>query len=314
MASPTKAAAAVERAASFRGPHAGGGGNSARVLRRLRHLGRAGAAVGRRDRARPSWHRKASARRSSISRAGSSRRSASSEGSQVEAGDVIVVLDDTRARADYNGARAQLVSMLARSGRLAAEQTGAATPAFADDLVAEAASDPAGAGPDGRRARQSCRADPGTRRSGRHARRQDRAGPGGPRQLRGIAREHRPADRADRRGDRHGRGPSAQGAGSQAAAARPAARPRRSRRPAQRGRQQRRRHARADRRDAGGARRPGQRPGGGGRDRSRRSARGREPAACRGAVRRATGSTARRSGRPWPARWSISSCARWVAS
>ena len=64
------------------------------------------------------------------------------EGSQVEAGDVIVVLDATRARADYNGARAQLVSMLARSGRLAAEQTGAATPAFADDLVAEAASDP----------------------------------------------------------------------------------------------------------------------------------------------------------------------------
>ena len=32
------------------------------------------------------------------------------EGSTVEAGDVIVVLDDTRARADYNGARAQLVS------------------------------------------------------------------------------------------------------------------------------------------------------------------------------------------------------------
>ena len=55
---------------------------------------------------------------------------------------MIVVLDDTRARADYNGARAQLVSMLARSGRLAAEETGAATPTFADDLVAEAASDP----------------------------------------------------------------------------------------------------------------------------------------------------------------------------
>ncbi len=64
------------------------------------------------------------------------------EGSRVEAGDIIVVLDDTRARADYNGARAQLVSLLARSARLAAEVSGAAAPEFADDLVAEGKADP----------------------------------------------------------------------------------------------------------------------------------------------------------------------------
>ena len=60
------------------------------------------------------------------------------EGSQVQAGDVIVVLDDTRARADYNAARSQLVSVLARGARLAAEQSGAAAPAFPPDLIAEA--------------------------------------------------------------------------------------------------------------------------------------------------------------------------------
>jgi HlyD family type I secretion membrane fusion protein len=64
------------------------------------------------------------------------------EGSTVEAGDVIVVLDDTRARAEYNAARAQFVSVLARSARLAAEQSGAATPIFADALISEGESDP----------------------------------------------------------------------------------------------------------------------------------------------------------------------------
>ncbi|MFO1049234.1 MAG: HlyD family type I secretion periplasmic adaptor subunit [Geminicoccaceae bacterium] len=58
------------------------------------------------------------------------------EGSQVEAGEVVAVLDDTRARADFNAARSQLVSMLARSARLDAEETGAATPPFAADLLA----------------------------------------------------------------------------------------------------------------------------------------------------------------------------------
>lgn len=64
------------------------------------------------------------------------------EGSTVEAGDVVVVLDDTRAMADYNAAKAQLVSMLARSARLAAEESGAATPAFAADLLAAGTADP----------------------------------------------------------------------------------------------------------------------------------------------------------------------------
>jgi HlyD family secretion protein len=65
------------------------------------------------------------------------------EGSTVEAGDVIVVLDDTRARAEYGSAHAELVATLAREARLAAEQSGAAEPAFPDDLAAEAAADPA---------------------------------------------------------------------------------------------------------------------------------------------------------------------------
>ena len=64
------------------------------------------------------------------------------EGSQVAAGDVVVVLDGTRARADFNAARSEFVSVLARSARLAAEQAGSDTPVFADDLVAEGESDP----------------------------------------------------------------------------------------------------------------------------------------------------------------------------
>ena len=65
------------------------------------------------------------------------------DGSIVEAGDVLVVLDDTRARAEYSSARAQFVGTLARGARLAAEQSGAAAPVFPDDLIAEAAADPA---------------------------------------------------------------------------------------------------------------------------------------------------------------------------
>ena len=65
------------------------------------------------------------------------------EGSTVEKGDVLLVLDDTRARAEYGSARAQLVATLARGARLAAEQSGADEPVFPDDLIAEAEADPA---------------------------------------------------------------------------------------------------------------------------------------------------------------------------
>ena len=240
MASPTKAAATVERAASFRGPMLGGGGDSARVLRRFRHLGRAGAAVGRRDRAR---------------RRGTGRFPQDDPASRRwdRLGDPRPGRQPSRGRrrdrgpGRHPGSRGlQCVPgrnwsrMLARSGRLAAEETGAATPTFRRRSGRGGGCGPGCAGPDGRRARQSCRPNQGASRSGRHARRQDRAGPGGPGQLRGLAHEHRPAARADRRGDRHGRRPSAQGVGAQAADARPAARPSRPRGPAQRGCQQRR--------------------------------------------------------------------------
>ena len=141
MASPTKAAATVERAASFRGPMLAataillvffGGFGTWAVLVPLSGAAIAPAVVA------PEGFRKTIQHLEG----GIVSEIRVQEGSQVEAGDVIVVLDDTRARADYNGARAQLVSMLARSGRLSAEETGAATPRFADDLVAEAASDP----------------------------------------------------------------------------------------------------------------------------------------------------------------------------
>jgi HlyD family secretion protein len=64
------------------------------------------------------------------------------DGSEVEAGDVLVVLDDTRARAEYAAARAQLVARLASGARLAAEQAGAAEPAFPGELLALAREDP----------------------------------------------------------------------------------------------------------------------------------------------------------------------------
>jgi HlyD family secretion protein len=65
------------------------------------------------------------------------------EGSTVEAGDVLVVLDDIRARSDYGTARARLAATLAHGAALAAEQEGAATPAFPDELLAQAEEDPA---------------------------------------------------------------------------------------------------------------------------------------------------------------------------
>ena len=63
------------------------------------------------------------------------------EGSQVEAGDVIVVLDATRARADYRWCPGA-TGLHARPAAVGFRRAGAATPTFADDLVAEASSDP----------------------------------------------------------------------------------------------------------------------------------------------------------------------------
>jgi HlyD family secretion protein len=65
------------------------------------------------------------------------------EGTVVEAGDVLVVLDDTRARAEYAKTGAKLAAAQARGARLAAEQAGADEPAFPADLLAEAGQDPA---------------------------------------------------------------------------------------------------------------------------------------------------------------------------
>lgn len=65
------------------------------------------------------------------------------EGSTVEAGDTLVVLDDTRARADYASAMAGLGGMQARAARLAAQQAGEVEPGFPADLLARAARDPA---------------------------------------------------------------------------------------------------------------------------------------------------------------------------
>ena len=170
----------VERAASFRGPLLAAAGDPARVLRRLRRLGRAGAAC-RAPRWRPAivapeGFRKTiqhleggivseiRVREGSTGR-GRRRRSWSST---------------TRAPAPSTvGARAQLVATLARGARLAAEQAGAAEPAFPDDLMAEAADGSGHPGADGRRARKHGRAPAGARRPDGHARRQDRAGSGG---------------------------------------------------------------------------------------------------------------------------------------
>lgn len=64
------------------------------------------------------------------------------EGATVEAGDVLVVLDDTRVRAEYATARAKLAAYLARGARLAAEQAGAEEPVFPADLMEQAREEP----------------------------------------------------------------------------------------------------------------------------------------------------------------------------
>ena len=65
------------------------------------------------------------------------------EGSTVEAGDVLVVLDDVRTRAEYNTARARLAASLAKAARLTAEQQGADTAVFPPELLAQAEEDAA---------------------------------------------------------------------------------------------------------------------------------------------------------------------------
>jgi HlyD family secretion protein len=64
------------------------------------------------------------------------------EGSTVEAGDVLVVLDDVRTRAEYSTARARLAATLAKGARLAAEQAGATVAVFPAELLAQAEEDP----------------------------------------------------------------------------------------------------------------------------------------------------------------------------
>ena len=102
MASPTKAAATVERAASFRGPMLAaaaillvffGGFGTWAVLVPLSGAAIAPAVVA------PEGFRKTIQHLEG----GIVSEIRVQEGSQVEAGDVIVVLDATRARADYNG-------------------------------------------------------------------------------------------------------------------------------------------------------------------------------------------------------------------
>lgn len=67
------------------------------------------------------------------------------EGATVAAGDVLVVLDDTRARADYTAASARLVGVQARAARLHAQQVGAAAATFPPELLERASVDGAAA-------------------------------------------------------------------------------------------------------------------------------------------------------------------------
>lgn len=64
------------------------------------------------------------------------------DGSTVEAGEVLVVLDDAQTRETYAAARARLAATLAREHRLAAEQEGLPAVRFPEELLALAAEDP----------------------------------------------------------------------------------------------------------------------------------------------------------------------------
>lgn len=61
------------------------------------------------------------------------------EGDVVQAGDVLIRLDATRLNAELAIIESQLFEVMARIGRLQAEQTGAAEPLFDDELLREAA-------------------------------------------------------------------------------------------------------------------------------------------------------------------------------
>jgi protease secretion system membrane fusion protein len=63
------------------------------------------------------------------------------EAAKVKAGDVVMRLDDTAARANYEATRKQYMALRAQESRLESEQKGASTIAFHPDLV-EAQSDP----------------------------------------------------------------------------------------------------------------------------------------------------------------------------
>ena len=146
------------------------------------------------------------------------RRSGCTKGSTVEAGDMLVVLDDTRTRAEYARREARLGGDAGRGGparRRAGRRRRAPCsrpncwPGGGGSGGAPRCSTPsAPASPPGVRhwpTRSPC----ATARSRRRRR---------PRRLRGLAWQHRPADRADRRGDGDGKdlvqkGPRAQAAG-----------------------------------------------------------------------------------------------------
>ena len=65
------------------------------------------------------------------------------DGSTVQAGEVLVVLDGGQSRESFAAARARLLATLAREARLSAEQAGTAEPEFPPELLAFAAEDPA---------------------------------------------------------------------------------------------------------------------------------------------------------------------------
>ena len=64
------------------------------------------------------------------------------EGEEVEAGEVLMRLDATRARAELAIVESQLFEVMARIGRLEAEQTGGDAPIFDDELIEAAAERP----------------------------------------------------------------------------------------------------------------------------------------------------------------------------
>jgi HlyD family type I secretion membrane fusion protein len=64
------------------------------------------------------------------------------DGSKVEAGDLLLRLDDTQIRAAHAAARSRLAALQAREARLTAEQNGTADIRFPDELLALAAESP----------------------------------------------------------------------------------------------------------------------------------------------------------------------------